>query len=118
MKDDIVQQSFIQPAQYKRSSASDKDAVRGAYLSGQAQVEYLHLRFESFNEQFFESLMKLKLEDDRAHADKQAEKQAKRKQVAMSQKEQRAKRHCVGLLLWKVSSRNEKQLDWKEPYIS
>lgn len=61
--EDIVMQSFARPAQYRSSSLSDKNIVRGMYSSGKVQVEYVHLQFKSFNRDFFGALVKLK-EDD------------------------------------------------------
>lgn len=74
MKDDVVQQSFYKPTQYKKASASDKNIVLSAYLDGgskTAKLEFLHLKFELFDHEYFEALMKLKEEDDRAREGKQ-----------------------------------------------
>ncbi|KIP07549.1 hypothetical protein PHLGIDRAFT_414598 [Phlebiopsis gigantea 11061_1 CR5-6] len=100
MKDDVVQQSFHKPTQYRKASASDKNIVLSAYLDGgskTAKLEFLHLKFELFDHEYFEALMKLKEEDDRAREGKQQKR--KRAEEAERENALRAKRARLFSLL-------------------
>ncbi|EKM58922.1 uncharacterized protein PHACADRAFT_191228 [Phanerochaete carnosa HHB-10118-sp] len=67
-KEDILKQTFIRPSQYRSLSRRNRDHIIDLYSQGKVQVQYLHLEFVKFNQDYFNALIDLKIQDETKHA--------------------------------------------------